>query len=113
MVFEDNVGENGLSSQSTYKVDIDCPYYKASIALNPKVLNDLKTSKEQLEKGFGVLTKEVNDFRLQFDSKRTLSCIDCQENYYGHGVQEQWPWLGRSLNMVEPTLIHGQLVQLV
>jgi hypothetical protein len=35
-VFEDNVGEDGLSSQSTYKVNIDCPYYKASIAPNKK-----------------------------------------------------------------------------
>jgi hypothetical protein len=47
--FRDNVGEDGLSSQSTYKVNIDCLYYKASIAPNPKVLNDLKPSKEQLE----------------------------------------------------------------
>jgi hypothetical protein len=35
-VLENNVGEDGLSSQSTYKVNIDCPYYKASIATNPK-----------------------------------------------------------------------------
>jgi hypothetical protein len=34
LVFEDNVGKDGLSSQSTYKVNIDCPYYKASIAPN-------------------------------------------------------------------------------
>jgi hypothetical protein len=36
LVFEDNVGEDGLSSQSTYKVNIDCLYYKAWIAPNPK-----------------------------------------------------------------------------
>jgi hypothetical protein len=53
LVFEDNVGIDGLSSQSTYKVNIDSPYYKASIAPNPKVLNDLKPSKEQLEKFMG------------------------------------------------------------
>jgi hypothetical protein len=41
LVFEDNVGEDGLSFQSTYKVNIDCTYYKASIAPNPNVLNDL------------------------------------------------------------------------
>jgi hypothetical protein len=34
LVFEDNFGEDGLSSQLTYKVNIDCPYYKASIAPN-------------------------------------------------------------------------------
>jgi hypothetical protein len=55
LLFEDNFGENRLSSQSTYKVNIDCPYYKASIAPNPKVLNDLKPSKEQLEKIVGEL----------------------------------------------------------
>ncbi len=55
LVFEDNMGDDGLSSQSTYKVNIDCLYYKASIACNPKVLNDLKPSKEQLEKLMGEL----------------------------------------------------------
>jgi hypothetical protein len=59
-VFEDNVGEDRLSSQSTYKVNIDCPYYKACIAPNPKV-NDLKPLKEQLEKVYGRIMKEVND----------------------------------------------------
>jgi hypothetical protein len=53
LVFEDNVGEDGLSLQSTYKVNIDCPYYKTSIASNPKLLNDLKPSNEQLEKVYG------------------------------------------------------------
>jgi hypothetical protein len=43
--FKDNVGEDGLSSQLTYKGNSDCPYYKASIAPNKKILNDLKPSK--------------------------------------------------------------------
>ncbi len=55
MVLEDNVGEDGLSTQSTYKENIDCPYYKEAIAPNPKVLNGLKPSKEQLEKFMGEL----------------------------------------------------------
>jgi hypothetical protein len=41
LVFEDNVGEDGLSTQSTYKINIDCPFYKEAIAPNPKVLNEL------------------------------------------------------------------------
>ncbi len=55
LVFEDNVGEDGLSSQSTYKVNIDCLYYKEAIASNQKVLNSLKPSKEQLEEVYGAL----------------------------------------------------------
>jgi hypothetical protein len=70
LVFEDNVGEDGLSSPSIYKVNIDCPYFKASIAPNPKVLNDLKPSKEQLENG-GIM-EEVNELQLQIDSKKSF-----------------------------------------
>jgi hypothetical protein len=78
LVFEDNVGEDGLSSQSTYKVNIDCLYYKASIAPNQKILNHLKPSKEQLEKVYGGIIKEVNKFWLQIASANTLSAIDHQ-----------------------------------
>ena len=78
LVFEDNVDEDGLSTQSTYKVNMDCPYYKEAIAPNPKVLNSLKPSKEQLEKVHGGIMKEVNELQLQIDSKKPLSCIDCQ-----------------------------------
>ncbi len=28
----------------------------------------------------------------------------------GHEIEEQWPWPGRSLDMVEPTPIHGLLL---
>ncbi len=55
LVFEDNVGEDGLSSQLTYKVNIECPYYKASISPNQNILNDLKPSKQQLKKFIGEL----------------------------------------------------------
>jgi hypothetical protein len=34
-------------------------------------------------------------------------------NLYGHGIEDRWPWPGMSLNMVEPTPIHGQLLLLV
>ncbi len=68
LLFEDNVGEDGLSTQSNDKINIDCQYYKEAIAPNPKVLNDLKPSKEQLEKVYGGIMKEVNDLRKQIDS---------------------------------------------
>ncbi len=76
--FEDNVGEDRLSSQSTYKVNLDCPYYKASIAPNPKILNDLKSSKDQFKEVYGGIMNEVNELQLQIPSKNTLSAIDHQ-----------------------------------
>ncbi len=75
LVFEDNVGENGLSTQSTYKVNIDCPYCKEAIAPNPKVLNFLKPSKEQLEKLYGGIMKEVDDLRLHIDRKKPFFAL--------------------------------------
>jgi hypothetical protein len=75
-IFEDNVGEDRLSSHSSYKVNIDCPYYKASIALNQKILNDLSPSKEHLKNVYGGIMKEVNELRLQIASNNTLSAID-------------------------------------
>ncbi len=69
------VGEDGLSFQSTYKVNIDRPYYKAIIAPNPKVLNDFKPSKEQLEKVYGGIMKEVNELRFQIDCKKPFFAL--------------------------------------
>jgi hypothetical protein len=50
---EDNVCEDTLSPQSTYKINSGCLYYKAFIAPNPKLLNDFEPSKEQLETVYG------------------------------------------------------------
>ncbi len=85
LVFEDNVGEDGLSSQSTYKGDIDCPYFKASIAPNKKKTKDLIPSKEQLEKVYGGIMKKVNDLQFQID-KKTVSCIDPQAKTFNTNI---------------------------
>ncbi len=76
--FEDNVCEVTLSSQSTYKINSSCPYYKASITPNPKLLNDFEPSKEQLETVYGGIMEEVNELRLQTARKKTFSAIDHQ-----------------------------------
>jgi hypothetical protein len=58
-----------------YKRKIDCPYYKASSAPNPKVLNDLKPSKEQLGKVYGGIINEVNVLQMQIDSKKLFLAL--------------------------------------
>ncbi len=58
--FEGNVCEDSLSSQSSYKINSGCPYYEASIAPNPKLLNDFEPSKEQLETVYGGTMEELN-----------------------------------------------------
>ncbi len=75
---EDNVCEDTLSSQSTYQINSGYPYYKASIAPNPKLLNDFEPLKEQLETVYGGIMEEVNELQLQIASKKTLSAIEHQ-----------------------------------
>jgi hypothetical protein len=76
--FKDNVCEDTLSSQSTYKINSGCPYYKASIAPNTKLLNAIEPSKEQSETVYGGIMDQVNELRLQIATKKTLSAIDHQ-----------------------------------
>jgi hypothetical protein len=67
-----------ISSQSSYKINSGCPYYKASIAPNLKLLNDFEPSKEQLETVYGGIMEEVNELRKQIARKKTLSAMDHQ-----------------------------------
>jgi hypothetical protein len=86
--FEDNICEDQLSSQSTYKINSGYPYYKASIAPNQKLLNDMKPLKEQLETVYGGIMKEVNKLRLQIASKNTISAIDHQGETINTNIAE-------------------------
>ncbi len=52
--------------------------YKASIAPNPKLLNDFEPSKDQLETVYGGIMEEVNELQLHIASKNTLSAMDHQ-----------------------------------
>ncbi len=78
MGFEDNVCEDTLSLQSIYKINSGYLYYKASIAPNPKLLDDFEPSKEQLEQVYGGIMEEVNELQLQIARKTTLSAINHQ-----------------------------------
>ncbi len=65
-----------------------CPYYKASIAPNPKLLNDFEPSKEQMETVYGGIMDKVNELRLQITSKETLSAIDHQGKTINTNIAE-------------------------
>ncbi len=51
-----------------------------------KILNDLKPSKDQLEKVYGGIMKEVNDLQLQIAGKNTLSGIDGQGKTFNTNI---------------------------
>jgi hypothetical protein len=73
--FKDNVCEVTLSSQSACKINSGCPSYKASVAPNPKLLNDFEPSQKQLEKFRGNYGRSE---QMRIARKNTLSAIDHQ-----------------------------------
>ncbi len=86
--FEDNVCEDTHSSLSIYKINSGSLCYKATIAPNPKLLNDFEPSKEQLEKVCGGIMEEVNELGLQIASKKTFSAIDHQGKTINTNIAE-------------------------
>ncbi len=62
-IFDKNVGENGLSSQSTYNVSINALYHVQSIRPNPKLLEELITNEDILNDVYTSLTREVTELR--------------------------------------------------
>jgi len=75
-IFNESIGEEGLSSQSTCDVRFDNPHHIESIAPNPKVLYNSPPSNEDMKKSYKILVKAVNDMRIQSSSNNTLSAID-------------------------------------
>ncbi len=102
--FKDNVCEDTLSSQSTYKINIGCPYYKPSIAPNPKLLNDYEPSKELLETVYGEIMEEVNELRSQIASKKILSAIDHQGKTINTNVKLSCESIGPATGATQLTI---------
>ena len=63
-IFNESIGEDGLSSQSTYDVRFDNPHHIESIAPNPKVLFNSLPSNEDMKKSYEILVKAINDMRI-------------------------------------------------
>ena len=87
-IFNESIGEDGLSSQSTYDVRIDNPHHIESIAPNPKVLIDSLPSNEDMKKSYKILVKAVNDIRIQASSNDTLSAIDRKGRTFNTHIAE-------------------------
>jgi hypothetical protein len=75
-IFDKNVGEDGLSSQSTYAVSINALYHVQSIHPNPRLLEELITNEDILNDVYTSLTRAVNKLRAQHLMNKTLFVCD-------------------------------------
>ncbi len=75
-IFDENVGEDGLSSQSIYDVSINALYHVQSIRPNPKLLEEFITNSDNLKDVYTSLTRAVNKLRAQHLTNNTLFVCD-------------------------------------
>jgi hypothetical protein len=76
MMFEDNVGEYGLSTQSSYTIDINDSNYIDILAPHPAMFdNKVPLGGDTLKKVYTQLITSLNDVRVQKSTNSTLSAI--------------------------------------
>ncbi len=83
MMFEDNVGEDGLSAQSSYTIDINDSIFFDNLAPHPTMFdNETPLGKDTFKNVYTQLISALNNVRVQKSTYSTLSAI----------------WNGKSLN---------------
>ncbi len=76
MMFEDNVGEDELSAQSSYTIDINDSYYIDNLAPHSTMFdNEAPLGEDTLKKVYTQLTSALNDVRIQKSTNSTLSAL--------------------------------------
>ncbi len=74
MMFEDNVGEDELSTQSSYTIDINDSNYIDNMASHPTMFdNEVPLEKDTFKKVYTQLISALNDVRVQKSTNSTLS----------------------------------------
>ncbi len=70
------IGEEGLSIQSTYDVNINNPYHTDSIAPNCEILDSPSLNDDELKDAYTILMKGINEWRVQLSTNKTLLSVD-------------------------------------
>ncbi len=87
MMFEDNVGEDGLSAQSSYTIDINESNYIDNLAPDPTMFDsEVPLGMDTLKKVYIKLISALNDVRVQISTNSTLSALwggKSQNTYIG------------------------------
>jgi hypothetical protein len=76
MMVEDNVGEDGISAQSSYTIDINDSNYIDNLAPHPTMFdNEVPLGMYTLKKVYTQLICALNDVRVQKITNSTLSAL--------------------------------------
>ncbi len=76
MMFDNNVGEDGLSAQSSYTIDINDSNFIDNLAPDPAIFNnEVPLGIDTLKKVYTQLISALNDVRIQKSTNSTLSAL--------------------------------------
>jgi hypothetical protein len=75
-MIEEKVGEDGLSAQSSYTIDINDSNHIDNLAPDPTMFdNEVPLEMDTLEKVYTQLISALNDVRVQKNTNSTLSAL--------------------------------------
>jgi hypothetical protein len=69
-IFDDNIGEDGLSFQSMYEHNIDDSIYLNSLHPNQKLLHKVKTFHPGVKKIYVSVVRVINNLMMQISMKK-------------------------------------------
>ncbi len=75
-IFDENIGEDELSIQSAYDVNIDSPYHTGSLAPNLELLDPPLLYDDEVKTSYTILRKGINDLWVQMSTNKTLLFVN-------------------------------------
>jgi hypothetical protein len=72
-IFDDNIGEDGLSAQSMYEKNIDDSNYQNALCPNQKLLHEVMTSHPGVKKIYVSVVRVINDLLMQISMNNTVT----------------------------------------
>jgi hypothetical protein len=72
-IFDDNIGEDGLSAQSMYQKNIDDSNYQNALCLNQKLLHEVTPSHPGVKKIYVSVVRIINNLLMQISMKNTMT----------------------------------------
>jgi hypothetical protein len=72
-IFDNNIGEDGLSTQSMYEKNIDDSNYQNALSPNQKLLHKVTTSHPGVKKIYASVVWVINNLLMQISMKNTMT----------------------------------------
>jgi hypothetical protein len=73
LIFDNNIGEDGLSAQSMYEKNIDNSNYQNALCPNQKLLHEVMTSHPGVKKIYVSVVRVINNLLMQISMKNTMT----------------------------------------